>query len=308
MANAVPLLEGTSTSGGTLIVPAAYGTTLVNGILRKSAALSLSRVQRVNTNKALFSVYAGRPTAAFVNEAAAKPTTGAEYTELAINIKKMATIVMYTEELLEDAREDPTVLINADVADAFQYLIDAHILGYSAGSQITTSFDGALRASTSTVEYVQANQDALATAVSAAMASVENAGYTPNGLLLANDAKQVLRDARDTTGRPLMMEGFTGREQETVYGLNVGFSTNLPLLKGTAAAGRVVGVVGDFNHALAAVRSDLSVSFSDQATVDVSGTLHHLWQQNKRAARWEMRMGFNTHDVNNAFCLILNAA
>jgi hypothetical protein len=50
------------------------------------------------------------------------------------------------------------------------------------------------------------------------------------------------------------------------------------------------------------------VSRSDQATVDVSGTLHHLWQQNKVALRWEMRLGFNTHDINRAFALILNAA
>jgi hypothetical protein len=56
------------------------------------------------------------------------------------------------------------------------------------------------------------------------------------------------------------------------------------------------------------MRNDLLVSRSDQATVDVSGTLHHTWQQNKVALRWEMRLGFNTHDVNRAFALILNAA
>jgi HK97 family phage major capsid protein len=308
MANAIPLLEGTSTSGGTLITPASYGQTLVNGLLRKSAALNLSRVQRVNTNAAKFSVYAGRPTAAFVSEAAAKPATGAEYTEMTINIKKMATIVMYTEELLEDAREDPSVLVNQDVIQAFDYLIDAHILGYSAGSQITTSFDGALRASTSTVEYAQASADGLALAISNAMGTVEAAGYNPTGVILPNDAKVAMRNARDTTTRPLYTDGFVRDGENGLYGLNFAYSTNLPTLAGTAGAGRVVGIVGDFDHALAAIRSDLSVAFSDQATVDVSGTLHHLWQQNKRAARWEMRMGFNTHDVNNAFCLILNAA
>lgn len=307
MANAIPLLEGTSTSGGTLIVPASYGATLVNMIQRESAGLQLSRVQRVNTSKALFSVYAGRPTAAFVNEAAAKPVTGAEYTELAINIKKMATIVMYTEELLDDARQDPSVLVNADVSAAFTYLIDAHILGYSAGTQITTSFDAALRASTTTVEYDQTKDFALA--ISAAMAKVEAAGYRPNGVILNPDARQVLRDARSTnTGMPIFMDGFGGREPDTMYGLSFAYSNNLPTLQGTAGAGRVVGIVGDFQQGIAAVRQDLSMSFSDQATVDVSGTLHHLWQQNKRASRWEMRMGFNVHDVNNAFCLILNAA
>lgn len=306
MANQIPLLEGTSTSGGTLIIPASYGATLVNAIQRESAALRLSRVQRVNTNKALFSVYAGRPTAAFVAEAAAKPVTGAEYTELAINVKKMASIVMYTEELLDDARQDPSVLVNADVATAFSYLIDAHVMGWSAGSTVTTSFDAALGSCTTTVEYDQTKDFALA--VSAAMAKVEAAGYNPTGAIFNPDARQVFRDARTTIGLPTFTGDFNRDRIGGMYGLEFAYSNNLPTLGGTAAAGRTVGIVGDFNQGIAAVRQDLSMSFSDQATVDVSGTLHHLWQQNKRAARWEMRMGFNTHDVNNAFCLILNAA
>lgn len=315
MANQIPLIEGTSTSGGTLIAPASYGRTLADAILRQSPTMAMTNVTRVSTNKELYSVYAGRPTAAFVNEAAAKQATGAEYREIAVNVKKIATVVLFTQELLDDAREDPTVLINTDVVGAFHDLIDAHMLGYAAGSQITTSFDGALRASTQTVEYVQANQDALATALSGAMALVEANGYTPNGAIFNNDVKQVIRNARTTTGSPLYQNTFTGgsggfdnREPGSIYGLNLSFSSNLPTLQGTAAAGRVVGIVGDFSHALTVIRNDLLVSRSDQATVDVGGTLHHLWQQNKVALRWEMRLGFNTHDINRAFALILNAA
>jgi len=36
--------------------------------------------------------------------------------------------------------------------------------------------------------------------------------------------------------------------------------------------------------------------------------LHHLWQQNKVASRWEMRAGFVAHALNDAFCVIVNAA
>jgi hypothetical protein len=52
----------------------------------------------------------------------------------------------------------------------------------------------------------------------------------------------------------------------------------------------------------------MTVDFSNQATVDVGGTLHNLWQQNKVAARWEMRAGFVAHDLNKAFVAIINAA
>jgi hypothetical protein len=42
--------------------------------------------------------------------------------------------------------------------------------------------------------------------------------------------------------------------------------------------------------------------------VDVSGTLHHLWQQNKVAARWETRTGFVVHDLNRSMCAIVDAS
>jgi hypothetical protein len=85
-------------------------------------------------------------------------------------------------------------------------------------------------------------------------------------------------------------------------------STNLQTFAGTAAAGRTIGIVGDWSHALLALRSDLTVDFSDQATVNVGGTDHRLWQQNKVAARWEMRCGFVVHDINRSFVRIINAA
>ncbi len=70
----------------------------------------------------------------------------------------------------------------------------------------------------------------------------------------------------------------------------------------------MVGVVGDFSQAVLAIRNDITTSFSNQATIDVGGTLHHLFQQNKVAALWEARFGFVAHDLNRAFVAIINAA
>lgn len=308
MANAIPMLGGTDASGGYLIRDE-FGAPLQNLINRQSAALSLSQVQQINSDREVWPVYAGRPTAAFVNEAAAKQVTGAEFTQLSVDVKKIATIVLYTEELLADAQSDPQVLVNADVAAAFTDLIDAHMLGYQAGTSITTSFNNSLRQTTQTVEFVQANKDALATAISAAIATVEGNGYTPNGIILPFDAKQHMRDARDAsfTSQPLYTPGFA-REPNELYGLQLRYSTNLPTLAGTAGAGRVVGIVGDFAGSIAVIRNGLTMRASNQATVDVSGTLHHLWQQNKTAALWEMRMGYTIHDRDKRFVAILNAA
>jgi len=306
MANAIPLLEGTDASGGYLVRDT-YGQTIQDGILRESAVMSLARVDRVPGKRQRYSVYAGRPTAAFVSEGAAKPTTGAEFKEVVVNIKKIASQVIYTEELLEDAVEDPRVLVNADVQAAIADLIDAHALGYAAGSAITSSFDSYLTNTSQTVE-LGSTGDALATAVSSALTLIEGNGYNPTGIILASDGRGHLRDARRAaeTTAPVYTASYE-REPDTLYGNPIRYSSNLPKFSATKAATKIVGIVGDFTHAVAAMRRDISVRTTDQASVDVSGTVQHLWQQNKIAAQWETRLGFQTHDLSKAFVIIKDA-
>jgi HK97 family phage major capsid protein len=310
MANAVPLLEGTAASGGYLVQPEYVQNAFQRGLDRQSAVADLAQVRRVSGKQALLTEYVGRPTAAFVDEAADKAATGAEYAQVTVDIKKIASIVMYTQELLDDAQDDPTVLINQDVRAAFADLIDKHALGWSSAGAITGSFNSELAETSQSVEYVQGDADGLADAISSAMATIEANGYQANGAILANDGRAVIRNARDADGRPLYGLGGGGFTQpmDQMWGIPLRYSTNLQTFAGTAGAGRVVGIVGDFTGALLAVRNDIQVKFSDQATIDVGGTQHRLWQQNKVAALWEARVGFVAHDLNRRFVKILNAA
>jgi HK97 family phage major capsid protein len=314
MANAIPLLEGTAGSGGYLVPDNFNGLLFERGLNRQSAILGMPglRVRRVNGKREKFTEYVGRPTVSTVAEGADKPATGAEYAEVTLDIVKAATTVIYTEELIEDAQDDPTILINADVRAAFADYIDSNALGRNAAGVITGAFNSELSETTQTVEIANTGGDRLAVAVSAAMALVEGNGYMPTGIILTHDARQHFRDARMATETTQQVyassEGAFVQPVPTLYNLPIGYTTNLQTLAGAAAAGRVVGVVGDFSHALLAIRNDMRIKFSDQATVNVSGTDHRLWQQNKVASLWEMRMGFVAHDLNRSFAAIINAA
>jgi len=314
MANAIPLLAGTDASGGYLVPDNFNGLLFERGLNRQSAVLGMPglRVRRVNGKREKFTEYVGRPTVATVAEGADKPATGAEYAQVTCDIVKAATIVMYTEELIEDAQDDPTILINADVRAAFADYIDSNSLGRTSAGAITGAFNSELSETTQTTELANTGGDRLATAVSAAMGLVEGNGYTPSGIILAHDARQHFRDARMATETTQQVyssaEGQFVQPIPTLYSLPIGYTTNLQTIAGTAAAGRVVGVVGDFSQALLAIRNDIRIKFSDQATVNVSGTDHRLWQQNKVASLWEMRLGFVVHDLNRAFAAIVNTA
>lgn len=306
MANAIPLLEGTAASGGYLL-PENFGPTLERGIARVGAVASLAKVRQVAAHRERYAEYVGRPVAAFVAEGAAKGATGAEFAEVTLDIKKIAAIVMYTEELLQDAREDPTQLVNSDVRAAFADLIDAHALGRTASGVVTGQFNSELSETTQEQEVVTTT-DGLALAISAAMNTIEQNGYVPNGIILANDGRAHLRNARgpgDNAATPIYTQGFQ-QAPDQLYGLPIRYSTNLQTIGGATAADRVVGIVGDFSHAILGIRNDIRVSASNQATIDVAGTLHNLFQQNKTAVRWEMRVGFVAHDLNRAFVALVN--
>ena len=304
MANAIPLLEGTDASGGYLVRDT-FGRTIQRTIRRESAVMSVSRVDRVPGKRQKYTVYAGRPVAAFVAEGAAKGTTGAEFTEVVVNIKKIATIVLYTEELLDDAVEDPRVLVNADVEAAFSDLIDAHALGMANGTAITGQFDTELTATTQADE-LGTTGDAFAVATSLAMERIESNGGRPSAIVAGSDLRAHLRGTRKAveTTDPVYTAGFD-REPDTMYGLPIRYTSNLDGFP--SGAGKIAAVVGDFNSSVFAMRRDLTIRTSTDATVDVGGTLHHLWQQNKLAVQWEMRIGHFADDLNRHFSNITNA-
>ena len=312
MANQMPLLEGTNLSGGFLVPDNFNGLLFERGLNRQSAVVGMPglRVRRVSGKREKFTEYVGRPTVATVAEGGPKVATGAEYAEVTCDIVKAATVVMYTQELIEDAQDDPTILINQDVRAAFADYVDSNALGRNAAGTIVGAFNSELSETTQEVELANTGGDRVALAVSAAMALVEGNGYTPTGIVLAHDARQHFRDARMTTETTQQVyssaEGQFVQPVPSLYNLPIGYTTNLQTIAGTPGAGRVVGIVGDFSQALLAIRNDIRIKFSDQATIDVSTVLHHLWQQNKVASLWETRLGFVAHDLNRAFARIVS--
>lgn len=321
MANQIPLAEGTTAAGGVLVRPE-YGDVIQQTILRLNPTLGLCDVQRINTSKMTWPVYLGRPTAGFVGEGADKPITGAEFTEFSLNIKKIATNVVYTEELLEDAVSDPQLLVNPDVESAFADLIDKHIIGTHPGAANTqaffdTTFDGvntganqlALANTTQSVE-LGTGQDAFAVALSSALATLEGNGVPPNAIrgLFAVDARAHLRDARDGQGRPLYSEGFQ-REGNLPYINQAAFSSNLDgfpagVQGGAGSPGKIVGIVGNFDYVKVRIRKDVRLRTTTEATV---GT-HNAWEENKVIAQWENRLGVTIYDRDRMFVKIINAA
>jgi HK97 family phage major capsid protein len=310
MANNTPL-SGLSDAAGGIILPEAQGQILTNGVLQQSGALSLAGDARsTGSRREAFGIWNGTPTAEFVGEGGTKPVTGAEFSGGTLNVKKVASIVTFTDEMIEDVqRGDLNILVDSGVRDAIADVVDANAVGLDSGTAITGAFDSELVGTTQTVELSNSGGDQLAVAVSAAMGSLEANGYNNLAILVSGDVNRHLRDARlvsggGTTGLVAGNEGLYLSNTDPFYGLPRAVSTNLNTLSETAGAGKTVAVVVNRDNLHVRIRHDVRVSRSNEATV--GGT--SLWQNDLTGLRYVTRLGFMVHDLNRAVVKINNAS
>jgi hypothetical protein len=309
MANQIPFAEAPPIAGGYLLPPE-QGEILVNALLLQAGAIALAGDSRATAAiKTNFPIWLGQPTAGPVGEQATKPATGASFAQASLNIKKFATIIMFTDEMIEDVQSgDLNVLVDSGVRTALNDAIDAHAIGKAAGVDIATPvFDSWLEQSTTTVEYNQAKGDGLQLAISAAMGILEQNGYgnqADMGVLLGFGFAQVVRDARTSFDTTLPVFG-PGRDP--LYGLANFMSTNLTVAAGAPAATDVLGFVVHRPNLHVRIRKDVTLATTSEATVNDGVKDRHLFQEDLTAIRYETRLAFMVHDMNRAVVKIVNA-
>jgi Phage capsid family len=308
MANRIPLAESPLAAGGYLL-PVEQGDILTNAILLESGAIALAGDKRATAAfKSQFTIWLGTPTAGPVGEGAAKPVTGAEFGQTTMDVKKFASIVLFTDEMIEDVQSgDLNVLVDSGVRTAINDAIDAHAIGMDSGAAISSVFTSNLAAAPTTVEYDQALPDGLQRAVSAAMGLLEGAGYGDQanmGVLLGAGFQQLIRDARSTVDAAVEVYG-PGRDP--LYGLTSFTSTNLSPASSTPAAGVTLGFVVHRPNLHVRIRKDVTVSTSTEATVNDGTADRKLFQEDLTAVRYETRLAFLIHDLPNAVVKIINA-
>ena len=311
MANQIPF-SGSSDAAGGILLQEEQGEILVNGILNESAAfMAAGDVRATSSHRTDFPIWLGEPTAGFVGEAGTKAVTGAEFGAGTLSIKKIASIVLFTDEQIEDVQNgDLDVLVDSGVRKGISKVIDQHAIGRNNGNAVTGSFDTEL-CDTSSVVELGTGQDALATAVSAAMGTLEDNGYTDHSdyaVILASDARRHIRDARMLGGGTATStgEGLYTPTSDPLYGVESYYSSNLDRFGNAATADAVVGLVVNKPNLHVRIKKAVEVSASTQATVHDGTQLRNLWQDNLTGLRYETRVGFFVHDLNDAVVAITN--
>ena len=226
----------------------------------------------------------------WTDEGAKKSSSGITLGVIELALKKLAVIIPFTDELMEDTALNLTDLISSSVARAMAKKEDAAFFN-GTGTPYTGLFNE------TTVNIVRTASTTMTTVTTDQLQDLIDATpseYAADGKFLLNRLyMSVFRKMKDTTGRYLFSDATAG-SPATLMGYEAIVSDVAPV-PGTAGTNKPILAFGDFKTAgIVTTKGDLAVKFLDQATVydTDNSTEINLAQQDMSALRFVERVGF----------------
>lgn len=226
----------------------------------------------------------------WTDEGAKKSSSGITIGVIELALKKLAVIIPFTDELMEDTSLNLTDLISTSVARAMAKKEDAAFFN-GTGTPYTGLFNdtGVNVVNTASTTMTTVTTDQLQDVIDATPSE-----FAANGQFLLNRLyMSVYRKMKDTTGRYLFNDATAGSPASLMgYGAIVSDIAPAP---GTAGTSKPILAFGDFKRAaVVTTKGSMAVKFLDQATVydTDNSTEINLAQQDMSALRFVERVGF----------------
>lgn len=245
---------------------------------RSSAALSAFRRVTMGTKNARMPVLSALPTAGFVGEGSAKPTSEAKWGNLNLTAEEIAVIVPVHENVFDDAELNIWDQVRPLVATEFGRVLDSAVF-FSTNKPSTWPaglVPGARAAGNLyDIAAAEAAGEDLADQVNEVWALVEGDGYDVNSNFTARFMRSKLRGLRATDGQPIYLDSLRGdRSTPMIYGEDLFYVQNGSWVRAADPDGGVAGdevgadlLSGDSTAAILGVREDVQWKILTEATV-----------------------------------------
>lgn len=281
-------------------LPPAVASDIWQTATEQSAVMQLATRFDLPGSGVSIPIITGDPVANWVGETAKKPVSRGTVTNKTLRGYTIAVIEPFSNQF----RRDLPALYRAlagRLPAALALKFDKTVFGIDAvpGSDFDTL------ASATSVGITGETYKGLLAAYSA----IATGGGELDGWALAPQGKSLLLGETDSTGRPLFTSGIGSDAVPTILGAPTYTTKGVYAADadgagaGTAAQ---IGFAGDWSSAAYGVVEDVTISISDQATLDDGGTQINLWQQNMFAVRAEIEVGFRVRDIAH-FAKLTNA-
>lgn len=276
-----------TTAGVSELLPRSVSQDIWGAAVEESAIMSASRRMNLPGGGVTIPIITGEPTADWVNETDEKPVSRHTVGSKNIQGYTLAVIEPFSNQFRRDlpglyselARRLPFALARK---------FDQTIMGTTApGSNFDVLGDAAA---------VEVAGDDVVEDLASVLQNVGTAGGNLSHWLISPQLEGTVRLAKAPgTG------SYAFLQDARTDGGTIGSIFGRPVLKsgGMYVEGKPnqLGLAGDFaNSATVGVVEDISVSLSDQASINDGGTVLHLWQRNMFALRVEVELGFAVRD------------
>lgn len=247
-----------------------------------------------------FTVTTSKPTVGWVSEGAQKPASNGAMALKSMSPKKVAGIVVVSQEV---ARANPgayVTKIREDLGEAFGQAFDDAVLHGTS-----TPFGAYLDQTTKAVTIgstTAANGGVYKDLVSA-LSLLTAADKELTGWVLDNRLEPDFLGSLDTTGRPLYLETpYSDTVPAVRGGRLIGRQSFMGKKVGIATPGTGVtyslGYGGDWSQLVWGQIGNISYSVSDTANVTINGTQVSCFENNLFAIRAETEFGLLINDIN----------
>lgn len=250
------------------------------GITEQSFVMNHARRVSVPGTGTNVNIITGDPEPAWVTESTEKPVDTPTFSNKTLTPYKMAVIVPFSDEF----RRDVPTLYNAIVNRVPYALAKKFDKTVFFGTAPGTGFD--TLASVDGVDLEAAPADA----INGALTDILVEGGVADAIALAPQGYGILTGAKNSDGSLTFGGSYNSTGNITPFGLPVSV-TSAAYNAGSSAA-NTVGFIGDWSKAIVGVVQDVTIDYSDQATINDGTRQVNLWQRNMFALRCEMEVGF----------------
>lgn len=272
----------TGTSG--VVLPREISDEIWQKATEESAIMRMGRRVYLPGSGITVPIISADGTADIVNETGEKPVSNPTLNNKSMTPVKIAMIQTFSNEF----RRDLPRLYDAIVDRAPTAITKKFDELAFHGTSNPTGFDSL--ASATAVDISSDTYSALV----AAKTAVATADGMLNGWVFSPQGETVLLSALDKQDRPIFINSVTDQGSVgRLLGEEVYFN-RAAYLDGESKD--VVGIAGDWDKALYGIVDDITVKFSDQATINDGTNQINLWQRNMFAVLVEAELGFAVED------------
>lgn len=271
----VDIYRGTSN----IALPAEVSAEIWGSAIDQSFFMQVARQVRIPGTGTTIQIIATDPEADWVDETAPKPVDTATFAKKVLQPYKLAVIEPFSNEFRRDLPALYEELVRR-LPGALAAKFDQTIMGSTAPG---SNFDVL---GTAPAQGIAG--DTFAGFVAANQAIADNALGMMNYIGLDPMGRAVVLGATDQAGRPLFTPTAAEGTVGSILGAPVAINRNI----GIAGSPNVVGIAGDFTHAVWGSVEGVKIAISDQATLVSNNTPLPLWQQNMFAVRAEIEVAF----------------